>query len=94
MVEVEVGEEDVEPGRLGREGEAEAADPGAGVEREQGAVGERDADAGGVAAVADRLGAGGGDRAAGAPELDLHQAPVPLLWAMPSALGQKTAIAP
>ena len=75
MVQVEVGEEDVEAGRLGREGEAEVADPGAGVEDEERAVGEGDADAGGVAAVADRLRAGGGDRAAGPPEVDLHGRP-------------------
>src|SRR5262249_23663377 len=72
VVEGEVGEEDVEAGGLRGEGEAEIADPGAGVEREQRAVGEGDADAGGVAAVADRVGPGGGDRAARAPELELH----------------------
>ncbi len=64
--------------------------PGAGVERQQRAVGEGDPDAGGVAAVADRLRPRGGDRAARAPELDLHQCPVPLL----EPAGQKTAIAP
>ena len=60
VVEVQVGEEDVEAGRLVGQGEAEVADAGAGVEREQRAVGEGDADAGGVAAVADRLRAGEG----------------------------------
>src|SRR4051794_14723657 len=54
VVEVEVGEEDVEPGRLVGLGQAEAADAGAGVERQHRAVREGDADAGGVAAVADR----------------------------------------
>ena len=60
VVEVKVGEEDVEAGRLGGQGQAEAADAGAGVERQQRAVGEGDADAGGVAAVADRLRPGEG----------------------------------
>ena len=72
VVEVQVGEQDVQAGRLVAEGEPEAADPGARVERQQRAVGERDLHAGGVAAVADRLRAGGGHRAAGSPELDVH----------------------
>ena len=75
VVEVEVGEQDVQAGRLVGQGEAEVADAGAGVERQQRAVGEGDADAGGVAAVADRLRARGGDRAARAPELGLHLRP-------------------
>ena len=90
VVEVEVGEEDVQPGRLVGQGEAEAADPGAGVERQHRAVGEGDADAGGVAAVADRFRPRGRDRPPRSPELDLHAGPAPL----PSAAGQKTAIAP
>src|SRR3954468_22014118 len=45
----------------------EAADAGPGVERQQRAVGEGDADAGGVAAVADRFRSGGRDRAARPP---------------------------
>ena len=91
VVEVEVGEEDVEPGRLVRQRQAEAADAGAGVERQHRAVGEGDADAGGVAAVADGFRPRGGDRSARAPELDLHagSAPLPL-----RSEGQKTAIAP
>ena len=91
VVEVEVGEEDVQPGRLVAEAEAEAADAGAGVERQQRAVGEGDADAGGVAAVADRLRPRGGDRAARPPELDPHAGRAPL---PPIRVGQKTAIAP
>src|SRR5262249_6483957 len=77
--------------RLVPQGEAEAADPAAGVEREQRAVLERDPNAGGVAAVADRLRAWSRDRAARAPELYLHAGPPPLPF---SAWGPKTAIAP
>src|SRR3954449_7254963 len=91
VVEVEVGEEDVEAARLVGLGEAETADPGAGVECEERAVGEGDADAGGVAAVADRFRTGGRDRAARPPELDLHAGAAPL---PPVSEGQKTAIAP
>src|SRR5215213_11253083 len=91
VVEVEVGEEDVEPGRLVGQRQAEAADPGARVERQHRAVGEGDADAGGVAAVADRFRPGGRDRAARPPELDLHAGPAPLPFFKE---GQKTAIAP
>ncbi len=89
VVEVEVGEEDVEAGRLGGEGEPEAADAGAGVERQQRAVREGDADAGGVAAVADRLRPRGGDRAARAPELDLHLSP-PLRCGRPPARRRRS----
>ena len=91
VVEVEVGEEDVQSCRLVAEREAEAADAAAGVERQQRAVGEGDADAGGVAAIADRLRPGGGDRAARPPELDLHAgcAPLPFVPA-----GQKIAMPP
>src|SRR5689334_13332758 len=90
VVEVEVGEEDVEAGRLVGQGEAEAADAGAGVERQHRAVSEGDADAGGVAAVADRFRPRGRDRAPRSPELDLHAGSAPLTFAR----GQKTAIAP
>src|SRR6202012_1420014 len=74
VVEVKVGEEEVDAGRLGREREAEAADAGAGVEDDERAVGEGDADAGGVPAVGDRLRAGGGDRSPRAPEVAPHAA--------------------
>src|ERR1700710_423745 len=91
VIEVEVGEEDVQPSRLVAEREAEAADAAAGVERQQRAVGEGDADAGGVAAVADRLRPRGGNRAARAPELDLHSGRVPLPFV---PVGQKIAMPP
>ncbi len=84
VVEVEVGEQDVQAGRLVGERQAEAADAGAGVERQHRAVGEGDADAGGVAAVADRLRPRGGDRAARAPELDLHLSGRPRCWSRPA----------
>ena len=85
-----MGEEDVEAGRLRGEGEAEVADPGAGIEGQQRSVGEGDADAGGVAAVADRVGPRGRDRASRAPELELHLSARP----RSTEVGQKTAIAP
>src|SRR5438046_1191965 len=51
VVEVQVGEQDVDAGGLGGEPEPEGADARAGVEHEQRSVGERDLDAGGLAAV-------------------------------------------
>src|SRR5881394_127954 len=72
VVEAEVGEQNMKAGRLVGQGEAEVADAGARIECQQRAVGEGDADARGVTAVADRLWPWGGDRAARAPELRLH----------------------
>ena len=80
-----MGEQDVDvAGLVVRE--FEVADPCARVEHELPAVGERDLDAGGVAAVAHGVGPRAGDRAARAPDLDAHQ---------PAAsVSQKIAIAP
>ena len=59
-------------GRSRAEGQAERADAGAGVEDDQGAVGQAHLDARGVPAVADRLRAGRGERSAAAPDLRPH----------------------
>ena len=92
MVEVQVGQQDVQLRRVGLKREPEAADPRSRVEREQRAVGERDLHARGVAPVAQGLGPGGGDRAPGAPELHPHAVrPLPRIFA---STGQKTARAP
>src|SRR5205085_3728978 len=91
VVEVQVREQDVETCRLVAAGEAEAADPGPGVEGEQRSVGEGDLDAGGVAPVADRLRARRGHRAAGSPELQVHSQPPRVAL---SLVGQKKAIPP
>src|SRR4029079_18990833 len=48
VIQVKMGEEDVEPGRLIGERKAQAADPGARVEGEHRSVGEGDLYAGGV----------------------------------------------
>ena len=72
MVEVQVGEQDVDAPWSPGEPEPEVADARAGVEHEEPPIRERDPEAGGVAAVAVRRGARGGNRAACAPHLDLH----------------------
>ena len=71
VVRVRVGEQQMEPHRsFAREREPELPRAGAAVEHEERAVVGRDLDAGRVTAVAKRLGAGGGDRAARSPEPD------------------------
>ena len=71
VVEVQVGEQDVDPA-AGVEVEPEAADPGAGVEDQLLAAGQGHLHARGVAAVAVHVRPGGRDRAARAPDLELH----------------------
>ena len=72
VVEVQVGEQDVDAACSTGEPEPEIADARAGVEHEEPPVRERDLEAGGVAAVAIRRGARGGHRAACAPHFDPH----------------------
>jgi hypothetical protein len=52
---------------------AERPDAGAGIEDEQGVVGGVDGDARRLAAVTNRLGAGGGERAAATPDRRAHR---------------------
>ena len=80
VVEVEVGEEDVDAPCSAGEPEPEGADARAGVEHEQPPVRERHLEAGGIAAVAVRRGARRGNRAAARPTLSpsrhtLHRSP-------------------
>ena len=74
VVHVEVGQQDVHGPRRARHGQAEIADPGAGVEHDGRPVLERHLHAGRVAPVPQRLRPGRGHRAARPPELDLHAA--------------------
>ena len=75
VVEVEVGQEDVDAVRLGREREAEAADAGACVEHHERAVGQRDRHARGVAPVAAGLPPRRRHRPASTPDRHLQVRP-------------------
>src|SRR4051812_4398162 len=87
VVQVQVRQEDVQRLLTGAvEREPEAADSGAGVEDERGAVVERDLHARRVAAVVGRLGTGGGDRATRTPDRQLQEPS--------SCVTQKSTIAP
>src|SRR5437899_1017164 len=69
MVEMEVGETDVEQARIALgQPLAELANSGAGIEDQSGAVGELDLDTGGVAAVTDGRGSRRGQRSPRAPD--------------------------
>jgi hypothetical protein len=71
---MQVGQQDVELLDRGPvDCDAERADPGSGVEDERVSTIQSDFDTGGVAAVAERFGAGGGKRSAAAPHPGLHQ---------------------
>src|SRR5829696_283827 len=72
VVEMEVGEQDVHPRQLLADADPEAANAGAGVDDQGGAVGELELDAGGVAPIAVHLRPGGRNRPACPPYLDLH----------------------
>ena len=75
MVEVEVGETDVQLSVIPLEEPLpELADPGACVEDQRCAVGELELDARGVAAVADGGGSRRGERSPRAPDADDHGA--------------------
>ena len=74
VIEVQVREEHVELASTALEElDAELSDPGAGVEHEDGPVGQRDLDARGVAAEFDRLRARCRHRAAAAPDRYPHR---------------------
>ena len=77
VVEVEVGEEDVDPLRQLTDGEPEVADAGAGVEDEQRVVGEPQRDARRVPSVAHGFRSRAGHRASRSPDRELHQLPGP-----------------
>jgi hypothetical protein len=71
MVEVKVGEEEVDsPRPFGDELEAERADAGSGVEDEDRSVAEANLEAGRVSSVAQRPGTRRRERSAAAPDLD------------------------
>src|SRR5205814_8291462 len=75
VVEVERRQADVHvPGPPSLQVEAERPDPGAGIEDQRHAFTERDLDAGGVAAVGDRVGPRCRHGAAAAPDGDAHAA--------------------
>src|SRR5947199_7851072 len=80
--------------------QAQVANPGAGVEDQGAAIGQRDLDAGGVAAVVHGLGPGSGHGSPCAPDLDSHQTslcsvtPAVASGCSFSVNGQKITIAP
>src|SRR5687767_6247817 len=89
MVAVRVGDEQMSPDRpRQRQRQAESPGPGAAIEDHQRAVVGPDLHAGGVAAIAERRGAGRGDRATSAPETDAHpRPPAPTAAAAPASLA-------
>ena len=90
MIEVQVGEQDVQLGRpLGLHGHAEGSQTGSRVEDERVTARQADLDARRVAAVTDRVGARGGHRPATAPDAGAHQTP-----SRSPATSQKTATTP
>jgi hypothetical protein len=58
VVEMKVGEQDVDPPNVGTDGGSESSDAGTGVEHDDAVGAGADLDARGVAAVAHRLGPG------------------------------------
>jgi hypothetical protein len=70
MIEVQMGEQDVDPPKRTRQRPREAAHPRPGVEDEDGALGADDLDARGVSPVTSRLRPWRCQRAARAPERD------------------------
>ena len=73
VVQVQVGEEDVDLGQPLGDADAEAADAGACVDDQGRAVRQLELDTGGIAAVAVHLGSRRGDRTARSPYLQLHR---------------------
>ncbi len=93
VVEMQMGEQDVDRLLDTGQREPEVADARAGVKDQRAAVRQRHLDAGGVAAVPHRLRARSGDRPPRAPHLDLHRASSPSTrWS--SDTGQKITTAP
>src|SRR5258707_10156859 len=90
MVHVQMGQQDVHRGghRARFHGGTERADARPGVEHERVTGIEADFETRGVAAVADSVGAGRGDRAAATPDLDFHQA------SPPAGISQNTETTP
>src|SRR5439155_10270191 len=75
MIEVQVGEQHVHPPHaLVGHRDTKRAHAGAGVEHDRFAISTAHLDARSVAAVADGVGAGCGERAAAAPDPHLHDA--------------------